>query len=333
MSSFDTDREFLLNRIYNINEKDFDTVAMDLWEYQFRYNELYKSFCNLLALSPLNVQSVSEIPFLPISMFREKDVKTGNWDPEVIFRSSGTTGSRQSKHLIRDLDWYHQNAEKTFNHHFGDPSEYVWIALLPSYLERPDSSLVDMVTNFMQKDKKHESGFFSEVNNKIIEVLQRLSLLNQKTILIGVSYALLDLFEKYDVPVWDQFIVIETGGMKGRGQEITKDELHGRLNARHHQLSIASEYGMTELLSQAYLKREHFYPGATMKAFTRDISDPMTMTSFGKRGVINVIDVANIDTCSFIATDDIGIVYEDGSFDVLGRLDQSDVRGCNLLYV
>ena len=276
--------------------------------------------------------SVSEIPFLPISMFRDHDIQTGDWRPEAIFRSSGTTRSVQSKHLISDADWYHRVAEKTFGESFGHVSDYTWIGLLPSYLERSDSSLIDMVHYFMHVDKKHESGFFPEINDQLLDVLGKLSDKNQKTILIGVSFALLDLLEKFNVPVWANLHVIETGGMKGRGKEITREELHSRMRKKNPQLMIASEYGMTELLSQAYLLKDHFRPGSMVKIMTRDISDPMNILSFSQRGAINVIDLANLDTCSFIATDDIGIVYEDGSFDVLGRLDLSDVRGCNLLY-
>ncbi len=277
--------------------------------------------------------SVDEIPFLPISMFRDHEIKTGEWLEKAIFRSSGTTGFIQSKHLIRDPAWYHKVAEKTFAGSFGQVKDYNWIGLLPSYLERGDSSLIDMVNYFMHVDKKPESGFFPEINDRLLDVLKKLADKNEKTILIGVSFALLDLFEKFNVPVWNNLLVIETGGMKGRGQEITREELHARIRNNHPDLKIASEYGMTELLSQAYLVGEHFKSGPIMRAITRDISDPMNLLSIGQRGAINVIDLANVDTCAFIATDDIGIMYEGGGFDILGRLDQSDLRGCNLLYV
>lgn len=184
----------------------------------------------------------------------------------------------------------------------------------------------------MHIDKKQESDFFGTVDQNIIKVLQSLKMAQQKTILIGVSFALMDLFDHHNVPVWDRLTIIETGGMKGRGPEITREELHSRLRLHHPELKIASEYGMTELLSQAYLVNDSFQPAPTMKILIRDISDPLNLIPAGKRGAINVIDLANIDTCSFIATDDTGVVYEDGSFDVLGRLDQSDVRGCNLMY-
>ncbi len=333
MSSSYTERDSLLSRIYDINENDFDTVAIDVWRYQYQHNELYQSFCNLLGFSPLNVESVSGIPFLPISMFRDHEVKTGEWECEAVFRSSGTTSSIQSKHHIRDIEWYHKVAEKCFNQSFGEAGNYAWIGLLPSYLERTDSSLIDMVHYFMHIDKKPESDFFPEVGDKVIRVLHQLSTQNLETILIGVSFALLDLFEKYSVPVWNNLIVIETGGMKGRGPEITREELHDRMRKQNSQLRIASEYGMTELLSQAYMIGNHFKPGPAMKVLIREISDPMAPALHDQRGAINVIDLANLDSCAFIATDDVGITYADGTFDVLGRLDQSDIRGCNLLYM
>lgn len=305
---------------------------MNAWLYQFNHNELYQTYCHLVDRTPQNVHSTDQIPFLPISMFRDHAIMTGSWEPQAIFKSSGTTGVNQSSHLIRDLDWYHRVAEKTFTFAFSSPSDYVWLGLLPSYLERPDSSLINMVSFFIDAGKRKESGFFQKINTSLLETLDGLSAGNEKTILIGVSFALLELFEKYKIPVWENLLVIETGGMKGRMPEITRDELHKRMKINHPGLNVRSEYGMTELLSQAYMTEEYFIPGPYMKVLARDISDPLQLVSNGKRGALNIIDLANLDTCAFIATDDIGIVYADGFFDVLGRLDQSDVRGCNLLY-
>lgn len=332
MSSSDTERDLLLSRIYDINEKAFDTVAIEVWRYQYRYNSLYQSYCNLLGYSPLNVGSVSEIPFLPISMFRDHEVKTGEWQEHVIFRSSGTTGSVPGRHFVRDMSWYHRITEKIFHQAYGMVENYTWIGLLPSYSERGDSSLISMVNHFMQAGKKQESGFYPQITEELLKKLYKLAEKNEQTILIGVSFALLDLFENFELPVWEKLMVIETGGMKGREQEITREELHERMKRNHPPFKIGSEYGMTELFSQAYLVEAKFKPGYTMKIMIRDISDPMSFAAPGQRGVINVIDLANVDTCSFIATDDVGIKYEDGLFDVMGRLDQSDMRGCNLLY-
>lgn len=279
------------------------------------------------------VKSIEDIPFLPIVMFREHEVMTGSWEAETVFRSSGTTGIVQSRHLVRDLRWYHDVAERCFRIPFRQAAGYAWLGLLPSYLERSDSSLVDMVHHFMRCSVHAANSFSPHVNDSVLRSLQTLKEADVPTILIGVSFALLDLFDRVDVPVWDNLQVIETGGMKGRGQEMTRDELYSRLRHHHPDLHIASEYGMTELLSQAYRIGDHFQPGPTMCVRMRDISDPLRLIDHDQRGVINIIDLANIDTCSFIATDDVGVSYRDGRFDVLGRLDNSDLRGCNLLYV
>jgi len=305
---------------------------MEVWKYQYQYNDIYHAYCELLGYNPSNVTRLEQVPFLPIVMFREHTIHTGEWMPETVFKSSGTTGSIQSQHKMRHLQWYHRIAQKSFDHLFGNPAEYTWLGLLPSYMERPDSSLISMVHFFMQLNANDESHFFSTPNPEIIESLQRLKLKNQRTILIGVSFALLDLFETYKIPVWENLLIMETGGMKGKRQELTRDELYARIRENHADVRIASEYGMTELTSQAYMKDDHFIPGPTMKVFTRDISDPLILNGYQQRGAINIIDLGNLDTCSFIATDDVGISYSDHSFDVLGRIDQSDIRGCNLLY-
>jgi phenylacetate-coenzyme A ligase PaaK-like adenylate-forming protein len=323
----------LLRRIYDINEKTFEGVALEVWKYQFDFNPLYRSYCDLLGINHAKINQLEDVPFLPIGMFRGHEIKTGLWDAEKIFRSSGTTGSVQSLHFIRDLDLYHTVADKCFTVLFGRPGDYTWIGLLPSYLERLDSSLVDMVHYFMECNKGPENGFYPEIREDIFQHLRKLKSIHAPVILIGVSFALLDLFENHEVPVWEKLHVIETGGMKGRGMEITREEMYSRLRKNHINLSLTSEYGMTELLSQAYRVKDFFQPGPTMKIWIRDVSDPLRLIGHGLRGVINVIDLANIDTCSFIATDDLGIAYADGKFDVIGRLDHSDLRGCNLLYV
>lgn len=306
---------------------------MEVWKYQYAFNPLYRRYCELLKTGPDQVRSVKDIPFLPIVMFREHSIRTGNWEAEKIFRSSGTTGAVQSRHLVPDLQWYHEVAEKCFCNAFKQPGEFTWLGLLPSYLERADSSLVDMVYHFMSLGGYASNGFFPQVNDEIKHSLHALKGRDHPVVLIGVSFALLDLFESEDVPVWEKLMVIETGGMKGRGREITREELYISLRRHYPSLQIASEYGMTELLSQAYRTVDHYYPGPTMRVCMRDISDPLKLIGHRQRGVINVIDLANIDSCAFIATDDVGMSFTDGGFDVLGRLDNSDLRGCNLLYV
>lgn len=259
-------------------------------------------------------------------------IKTGDWVTQAIFRSSGTTGSIQSQHHVRDLNWYHRISRNVFQKQFGDVDQWVWLGLLPTYLDRPDSSLVHMVHTFMSDGQHMENGFYPNADGDLIKKLEMLCQGKTKVILIGVTFALLDLFDHFDVPIWDNLLVLETGGMKGRGKEMTREEVYQRLREKHREVVIASEYGMTELMSQAYKTNAYFIPGPQMKVCIRDISDPLSTVGYHQRGVINIIDLANVDTCAFIATDDIGVVYEDGSFDVLGRLDNSDLRGCNLLY-
>ncbi len=333
MSAPDVQRDSLVRRIYDINEKDFEGVALEVWKYQYAHNPLYRSFCELLGIGPEKVHTSQDIPFLPIALFKNHEIKTGLWEPEIIFRSSGTTGSTPSQHLVRDLNWYHAITEKCFAPYFAAPHSYAWIGLLPSYLERADSSLVDMVHHFMTCSDHPGNRFFPQITDEVIDAILSLEKASQPTILIGVSFALLDLFERRDVPVWENLCIIETGGMKGRGPEITREELYQRLRLHNSNLRITSEYGMTEVMSQAYRLDQHYQPGASMRVRLRDISDPLKLIEHGQRGVINIIDLANIDTCAFIATDDVGISYPDGTFDVMGRLDDSDLRGCNLMYV
>jgi phenylacetate-coenzyme A ligase PaaK-like adenylate-forming protein len=332
MQSSEIERNSLADLIYNINEENFGSVAMEIWKYQYRNNGFYHSYCDLLGIQPDKIKNVSQIPFLPIEMFRQHDIKTGDWPAEVVFKSSGTTGSVQSRNHIRSLSWYHEITEKCFNSFFNSPADYIWFGLLPSYLERSDSSLIDMVNSFMQLNKSTENKFFPVLNNEITESLSVLRAANKPVVLLGVSFALLDLFEKTKVPVWENLLVMETGGMKGRRMELTREELYSRIRNHHPDVRIVSEYGMTELTSQAYKKDLHFKPGPTMKVYTRDISDPLNLIEHGQRGALNIIDLGNLDTCAFISTDDVGITYPDGSFDVMGRLDQSDIRGCNLMY-
>jgi hypothetical protein len=311
---------------------DYEGVALEVWKYQYDANPLYRTYCDLLDRVPGKVISLDQIPFLPITMFREHDIQCGDWIPEQIFRSSGTTGQHRSRHLVRSLAFYHEIAARNFRQLMGPPEGYFWIGLLPSYLERNDSSLVDMVHYFMQCSGQDELAFYPKVDEAVIDLLKKLSIENRKVALVGVSFALLDLFERRDVPVWDQLVVIETGGMKGRGKELTRTELYNTFRSGYPTLKLCSEYGMTELMSQAYLMEDRFVPGPLMQVLIRDISDPLSMVAYGQRGGMNVIDLGNLDTCAFIATDDVGISGPDGRFDVLGRLDDAEIRGCNLMY-
>ena len=333
MKKPDVSYDSLRHRIYNINANDFEGVAMEVYKCQFARNPLYQQFCSLTGRHPDRVQSFREIPFLPISLFKDHEVKCGDWKATRVFRSSGTTGIQRSHHSIRDLDWYHRIAELGFQAAFGPAADWIWVGLLPSYLDRPDSSLVDMIHSFMLAGGHQENRFFPDTGTEVIKHLQRLMDDDRKVVLVGVTFALLDLFDAFEVPVWDNLLVMETGGMKGRGVELTRDEVYEQIRKRHDDLHLVSEYGMTELLSQAYRIRNRFYPSPQMKVLVRDLTDPFRILEDYQRGAINVVDLANLDTCSFVATDDVGITLPEGTFDVLGRMDNSDLRGCNLMYV
>ena len=258
---------------------------------------------------------------------------SGSWQPRQTFTSSGTTGMTTSGHQLRDLEWYQQTALTCFNPFYEDPADYCLLALLPSYLERSGSSLVFMADFFINRSKYAESGFFLNDKEKLVQTLEHCIQKQTPTILLGVSFALWDLAETNPMDL-ENVIIMETGGMKGRRKEITRSELHQILKGAFNTTHIHSEYGMTELLSQAYSQGNGiFHPGPTMKILTREITDPFAIQDYGKNGVINIIDLGNIDTISFIATDDLGKVCSDGSFEIMGRLDASDVRGCNLMVV
>ena len=277
------------------------------------------------------MQSVEQIPFLPISFFKTHTIKTGEWAAQKTYTSSGTTGAQTSRHFVFDEDWYLQNAAAIFEKIYGKVEDFCFLALLPNYLEREGSSLIAMADFFIIKSKYEQSGFFLYDQERLVKLLKANELAKVPTVLIGVSFALLDLAEQYQLSL-AHTIVMETGGMKGRRKEMTRAELHDVFQKSFGIENVHSEYGMTELLSQGYSKGQGiFEPGFTMQIRTREITDPFRYTNAGRHGVINIIDLANIDSCAFIATDDLGRVYENGTFEVLGRLDQSDIRGCNLM--
>lgn len=328
---FKSKRNDLINKIINIQNYDFDTVALDIFRYQVEYNALYYDFINYLNIKVENIKSIRQIPFLPISFFKIFDIKTSNLSTELIFTSSGTTGQQTSKHHVTNVAFYQQNAEKGFESFYGNVENYCFLALLPNYLERTGSSLVFMVEDFIKKSKYKNSGFFLYEQEKLIEELKKNRQKNIPTVLLGVSFALLDLAEAFQEDL-SHVIIMETGGMKGQRKEITREELHQTLSQSFNVNAIHSEYGMTELLSQAYSKGNGlFYPSSTMKVLTSELTDPLNIQQNGKNGVIQVIDLANIDSCAFITTQDIGVVYDDNSFEIKGRMDNSDIRGCNLM--
>ena len=328
---FTATRDKLITEITNISSDSFDAVALQLFRFQAEHNSVYKQFISLLSINPLDVKSVNEIPFLPISLFKRHKIKTGKWTEEEIFSSSGTTGQISSRHHVKSSSWYKNNSKKGFEQQYGQVCDYCILALLPAYLERKGSSLVSMAQHFIELSKYEESGFFLFDHEILASTLKRCIEKAIPTLLIGVSFGLLDFVEKYPMDL-KNVIVMETGGMKGRRKEITRFELHEILKNGFQVSNIHSEYGMTELFSQAYSQSNGiFYPSPTMRILTREITDPLKNEKINRPGAINIIDLANIDSCAFIATDDLGRYFEDGSFEVLGRLDSSDIRGCNLM--
>lgn len=321
----------LQDEIFNIQTpSDFERITFEVFKFQYENIEVYRQFCDLLKITPSEVKKIEDIPFLPIEFFKSREIIVNDQTPETIFTSSGTTGQITSKHLVASLEVYENSFHKAFREQYGNPSEYVILALLPSYLEREGSSLIYMVEHLIKASKSQHSGFYLNEIDDLINKLEFLEKSNQKTILIGVSYALLDLIELKKFKLKNT-IIMETGGMKGRRKEMIKEELHSVLKKGFGVEEIHSEYGMTELLSQAYSTGNGiFKTPAWMKVLTRDTEDAQTYIQ-GKTGGINVIDLANIYSCAFIATQDLGRVYEDTTFEILGRFDNSDIRGCNLM--
>ena len=324
-------RTELLKKIEQVNTVCFDDVCMELFRYQAQNNELYGKFIELLRLKPKDITIPQQIPFLPISFFKTKVIKTGNWAEELVFKSSGTTGMIQSHHYVRSSEDYLNNCLKGFSKFYGSPTDYAILALLPSYLEREGSSLILMADHFIRLSTYRESGFFLNNTNDLVIRLNDCMAKNIPVLLLGVSFALLDFAELFPMSLRNT-VIMETGGMKGRRKELLREAMHEILKNAFNQSSIHSEYGMTELMSQAYSKGNgRFKCSDTMKILIRDSSDPLTILQSGKNGAINIIDLANIDSCAFIATDDIGKLHENGDFEILGRFDSSDIRGCNLL--
>ena len=320
------------DNIFRISgDSDFQNLALKIFEYQYKNNTIYQCFARNLNKNPEKVSQLIELPFLPIEFFKNHVIISGNKKAQKIFESSGTTDSTVSKHHVVDLELYTESFVKTFRMFYGDPSEYMITALLPSYIERENSSLVYMVDSLIKMSCNPLSGFYKITDNTFFDNITS-SVNEKKRLIIGVSFALLDLAET-NRPDLSGSIIMETGGMKGRRKEITRTELHKTLAKAFNVPVIHSEYGMTELLSQAYSKGNGiFYPPPWMKIILRDLHDPLSLfTESGQTGGINIIDFANINSCSFIATGDVGRLLPCGGFEVLGRFDNSDIRGCNLL--
>lgn len=320
------------NAIFDIkNQTEFEDLALQIFNFQFKNNNVYRSFCDLLYKHPSDIKTIKEIPFLPIQFYKTHQILSSSESIQTTFTSSGTTGNITSKHHITDLEIYKQSFAKGFEQFYGNIEDYVVLALLPSYLERESSSLIYMVNNMISKSKHKASGFYLNNHLELKENLIKLDSEGKKVLLIGVSFALLDLVESYQFHLKNT-IVMETGGMKGRRKEVIRKELHDQLKAGFGVENIHSEYGMTELLSQAYSKGKGVFNTPNwMKILIRDTEDALSINNFKKAGGINVIDLANINSCSFIATQDLGFVNKDYSFEIIGRFDNSDIRGCNLM--
>ena len=315
------------------NQKQFDKIALKVFRFQYENNLVYREFCDFLKTDVQKVKSIEQIPFLPIQFFKSHSVISSTNPIETTFTSSGTTGMITSKHLVTDLGIYEESYRKGFSQFYGNIEDYVVVALLPSYLEREGSSLIHMVDDLIQLSNQVESGFYLHNYEELIAKLIQLDHAGQNVILIGVTYALLDLVEKHSFQL-ENTIIMETGGMKGKRKEMIREELHQELCNGFGVKSIHSEYGMTELLSQAYSLGEGIFECPSwMQILVRDTEDALSYVREGKTGGINVIDLANINSCSFIATQDLGKKYSNGSFEVLGRFDHSDIRGCNLMVV
>lgn len=318
-----------IDKIFSIsNQYEFENMALLVFNFQYQNNPIYKQYCDYLKIKSNSIQSIEQIPFLPISFFKSHPVYIGNQPENKTFTSSGTTGTVSSRHFVKDILIYEQSFLKAFELFYGDIEDYVVLGLLPSYLEREGSSLIYMVDKLIQLSKHSKSGFYLNEFEDLIQTINTVKS-TKKVILFGVSYALLDLAEQFK-PDLSGCIIMETGGMKGKRKEMPKSELHNTLKMGLNVDNIHSEYGMTELLSQAYAsKNGKFITPPWMKVLSREYNDPFSYTS-SKTGGLNVIDLANIYSCSFIATQDLGKVHS-AFFEVLGRFDNSDIRGCNLL--
>lgn len=316
----------------NPNAVSANNIALRLFRYQAEHNPIYRQYLQYLTIDLNSVNEIKNIPFLPISFFKSQILKTEEWKEEAIFCSSGTTGKTTSQHFIADKEFYMEHAEQCFTHFFGPLSQYHFLALMPSYLEQKNSSLIAMMSSFIKKSESADSGFYLHDYEKLLVDLKRLKKEGKKKIILwGVTFALLDLGEKFS-PDLSGCLVFETGGMKGRRKEVTRTELHQMLKQKLNVDVIYSEYGMTELLSQAYTKRgQLFYPSPAMKVLIRDVLDPFAKGLVNRTGGVNIIDLANIHSIAFIETEDMGKVYDDGSFEIIGRLDNTDIRGCNLM--
>ncbi len=325
--------------IFSVNAARFDSLALEVFHFQYNNNEVYRQYCDIVKTNPKTINSLDKIPFLPIQFFKTKEIVSGSFEPAMIFESSGTTDSVNSKHFVKDSGLYEESFLKAFNMFYGDLKGRCILGLLPSYLERKHSSLVYMINELIKQSGHSESGFYLYDTDKLYRTLVENENNKQQTLLIGVTYALLDFADMYPIRL-RHTIIMETGGMKGRRQELTREEVHMQLKQQFGETEVHSEYGMTELLSQAYSPGKGIFNCPPwMRVVLRSEDDPFNIvlphavkTQY-MAGAVNIIDLANLYSCSFIATDDVGRLYSDGSFEILGRMDNSDIRGCGLMVI
>ncbi len=321
----------LESNIFNIhNEQEFSASALKIFKYQALHNPVYRRFLSYLNTDISQVTTLAEIPCMPVTLFKTHAVKTGNFNPEISFVSSGTAGSQRSVHHVKNVELYRQSLTRGFEIFYGDPSHYAIFALLPSYLERKNASLVYMAKTLMGYNPDKQGGFYLQHNDELFKAIEHAENMHYQPILLGVSFALLDMAKSANIDLKNT-IIIETGGMKGMQKEMIRDELHRHLQHKLHPKAIHSEYGMTEMLSQAYKKDTgNFLPPPWLKISVRDMHDPYACVPRGQNGLLNVIDLANVHSCAFLQTSDVGKITPDG-FSVSGRMDFSDIRGCNLM--
>lgn len=319
------------HKIFSVTDPGFEKLALEIFEFQYQHNSLYRQYVDTLHTDTRSIKLVNQIPFLPINFFKTHAVKTGDFEPVATFESSGTTQTVNSKHYIKNLSVYEESFLKGFEKFYGSVDEWCILALLPSYLERKNSSLVVMADDLIKKSNHPQSGFYLYNHAELADQLKLLENKGQKTLLIGVTYALLDFAAQFPMNL-RHCIVMETGGMKGRREEMIREEVHSILKTAFGLNEIHSEYGMTELLSQAYSNGQGIFACPPwMKVLLREEEDPFAVTNKPGTGVINIVDLANVYSCSFIATDDAGKIHPDDRFEVLGRIDHSDIRGCSLM--
>ena len=324
-----TDKIFFIN-----NDLEFNDIALEIFRYQYIHNKVYNDFVDHLKVNAYKIERYLDIPFLPVEFFKTRKVYTGEEPYDIIFLSSGTGNAVQSQHYVKDRQIYIKSFTMAFNLNYGDFEDFVFLALLPSYLERKGSSLLFMTDHFIEQSSHKESGYFLYNHEELYALIQKLLQSNKRIFLFGVTFALTDFIAKYNIALRSNDIVMETGGMKGRKKEMIREEVHHVLKAGFGISRIHSEYGMTELLSQAYSGGEGVFSCPPwLKVLVRDINDPLCLFPANHSGGINIIDLANIHSCSFLATQDLGKVYENGNFEVSGRFDTSDIRGCNLLSI